>query len=267
MLNATQQMSRFFIVTACFDRFALCSTSVRLRQFSRVHIARRYMIPSIIIIWLILPIHMLIYNTSVNNSCTYPGASALYNSIYAITLVGFIPPILMSFFSFLIFRNLKSMQQRRQVRQLAIVNIHLLTNENQRQQKKDQQVLGMLIVQVVVYVTTTTVTSINLLYSVLPMYFKTNKSNEQKSIEIFVSFITGMLNYSCPCLSFYLFILASHLYRKETKLVILYICRGCYLPWTTNNNNVDENISIRKNIARITPIQQPIMMPLSVINN
>jgi hypothetical protein len=256
MLNATQQMSRFFIVTACFDRFALCSTSVRLRQFSRVHIARRYMIPSIIIICLILPIHMLIYNISVNNICTYPGASALYNSIYAISLVGFIPPILMSFFSFLIFRNLKSMQQRRQVRQL--------TNENQRQRKTDQQVLGMLIIQVVVYVATTTMTSINLLYSVLPIYFK---SNEQKSIETFISFIMGMLNYSCPCLSFYLFILASHLYRKEMKLVILYICRGCYLPWTTNNNNVDEIISIHKNIARITPIQQPIMMPLSVITN
>jgi hypothetical protein len=268
MFNATQQMSRFFIVTACFDRFALCSTSVRLRQFSRVHIARRYMIPSIIIIWLILPIHMLIYNTSVNNSCMYPDGAALYNSIYGVSLVGFIPPILMSLFSFLIFRNLKSRQQRRQVCQLSIVNIHLSTNENKKQQKKDQQVLGMLIIQVVVYVTTTTMTSINLLYSVLTMYFKTNKSNEENSIETFISFIMGMLNYSCPCLSFYLFILASHLYRKQMKLVILYICRGCYLPWTTNNNNnVDESISIRKNIARVAPTQLPIMMPLSIIAN
>jgi hypothetical protein len=53
------------------------------------------------------------------------------------------------------------------------------------------------------------------------------------------------------------------------KLVILYICRGCYLPWTTNNNNnnVDESISIRKNIARVAPTQLPIVMPLSIIAN
>ncbi len=108
------------------------------------------------------------------------------------------------------------------------MNIHLSTNENQKRQKKHQQVLGMLIIQVVIYVTTTTMTSINLLYSVLTMYFKTNKSNEENSIETFVSFIMGMLNYSCPCLSFYLFILASHLCREQMKLVMLYICRQCY---------------------------------------
>ncbi|CAF1503289.1 unnamed protein product, partial [Adineta steineri] len=115
LLNASQQMSRFMVVTACFDRFALCSTNVRLRQFSRVQIARQYMIPAIIIIWLIAPIYMLIFHTGVNNSCTYIGTVALFNSIYGITLVGFTPPCLMFIFSLLTFRNLKTKQQRQQV--------------------------------------------------------------------------------------------------------------------------------------------------------
>ncbi|CAF3873718.1 unnamed protein product, partial [Adineta steineri] len=106
LLNASQQISRFMVVTACFDRFALCSTNVRLRQFSRVQIARQYMIPAIIIIWLIAPIYMLIFHTGVNNSCTYIGTVALFNSIYGITLVGFTPPCLMFIFSLLTFRNL-----------------------------------------------------------------------------------------------------------------------------------------------------------------
>jgi len=263
MFNASQQMSRFLIVTACFDRFALCSTSARLREFCRVHIARRYMIPSIIIIWFILPLHMLIFSTAINNNCMYLGAAALYNSIYGISLVGFIPPFLMFLFSCLTFRNLKSRQQHRQARQLPTLNTHLLTNRNRKQQKRDHQTLGMLMIQVVVYVCTTTMTSINLLYSVLTTDMEINKSNERKSIETFITFITGMLNYSCPCLSFYLFLLVSNLYRKQMKLVILHIVRRCYVLWTrnNNNNNVGERISMRQMTARVEPIEQPTTIP------
>ncbi len=250
-------MSRFLIVTACFDRFALCSTNVRLRRFCSVHIARHYMIPSIIIIWLIPPLHTLIFNTAVNNTCVYSGAAALYNSIYGISFVGFIPPILMLLFSLLTFRNLKLRQQRQQVCRFVIVNTPLPTNANRKQQQTDRHVLAMLMIQVAVYVCTTTMTSINLLYSALTMYIGINESNERKSIETFISFITGMLNYSCPCLSFYLFLLVSHLYRKQMKLVILDIRRRCCFPWSgnnNNNNNVGESIPIRKMTARVEPI-------------
>jgi hypothetical protein len=91
LINGSQQMSRLLVVTACFDRFGLCSESVRLRQFFRVHVARRYMIPFTIITWLIFPMHMLIFGTAANNTCTFPGVSELYNSIYVIIVIGFIP--------------------------------------------------------------------------------------------------------------------------------------------------------------------------------
>jgi CRISPR/Cas system CSM-associated protein Csm2 small subunit len=226
------------------------------------------MIPSIIIIWLILPIHILIFNTANNNSCMYLDApAALYNSIYGISFVGFIPPFLMFLFSFLTFRNLKLRQQQRQVRQFSQVNTDLSTNRNRKQQKRNQQALGLLMIQVVVYVSTTTITSINLLYSVLTTYMGINKSDQRKSIETFITFITGMLNYACPCLSFYLFLLVSHLYRKQMKLVILHIIRLCYFPWARSNNNVGERTPVRQMTARVKPIEQPVTIPLSIIAN
>ncbi|CAF1465146.1 unnamed protein product [Adineta steineri] len=267
LFNASQQMSRFMVVTACFDRFALCSTNVRLRQFSRVEIARRYMIPAIIIVWLIAPIYMLIFDTVINNSCTYIGTVALFNSIYGITLVGFTPPCLMFIFSLLTFRNLKTKQQRQQVFLSTLVNTQVTTVESRKQRRKNQQVLGMLMIEVVVYICTTTIASSNLLYSTLTTYLGISKSNERISIESFISFITNLLNYTCPCLSFYLFCFVSHLYRKQMILSLVNIRRQFSSLYTRNNNNTnsDEHISIRQMTAKVKPIKQPTMAPDPII--
>jgi hypothetical protein len=56
VLQATSMMYRWALVVASFDRYATSSASVRLRNFTRVHIARRVII-LIVCIWLVLPIH------------------------------------------------------------------------------------------------------------------------------------------------------------------------------------------------------------------
>jgi hypothetical protein len=236
ILNTSQQMSRYLIVVACFDRFALCSASARLRKVCQVRIARRYIIPCVVLIWLIIPLHIPIYYISSRNTCVFPSAIAFYNSIYGIVLVSFLPPGLMLVFSLLIFRNLKMRQIRRQqIHPLTISTS--VTIQNRRQQVKDQQVLAMLLIQVFIYVSSTIFYTINLLYTVLTMNDEANKSNERKSIEAFATFISGILVFICPCLSFYLFTLSSHLFRKELKLILLHACRRCPIwPWMTISN-------------------------------
>ncbi|CAF4005668.1 unnamed protein product [Adineta steineri] len=246
LFNSSQQMSRYFIVMACFDRFALCSSNIRLRRFSHVNIAR----------------------ISINNSCIYPGTSALYNSIYGITLVGFIPPILMLTFSLLTYRNLKIKQYRRQTHLFTTLNNQISINQNLKQEKKDQQVLRMLIIQVIIYISTTTPSSINLLYSVLTSYSGIIKSNERKSIESFISFVTGILNYTYPTLSCYLFFFISHLYRNQIKFILIYIRRQSCFPSIQNNNNNNTNalerVSVRKMTSKILPAQQPVIIPINI---
>ncbi|CAF3715961.1 unnamed protein product [Rotaria sp. Silwood1] len=265
MFNASQQISRYLIVSACIDRFALCSTNATLRQFSRVQVARRCVIPFIIIIWHVFPIYMLVFNSAVNTSCVYPGVSALVNSIYGMSLVGFLPPTLMLIFSTLTIRNLTSRQDRRHVHPLSIVNINVSTDRDRKQQKKDQQVFAMLIVQVIVYVITTSMGSINLVYSVATAYMGIEKSIERKAIESFISSVTGILNYTSPSLSFYLFLLVSSLYRKEMKLVIRQVCTRCGLRWIVNNNSVgNSRATHHSRLGEFT--RQPTVIPLPVIS-
>jgi hypothetical protein len=63
------------------------------------------------------------------------------------------------------------------------------------------------------------------------------KSRERKSVEPFVTFVNRILVFTYSCLSFYSFTLASHLFRKEFKSIVIATCgqRWCSL-WMANNN-------------------------------
>ncbi|CAF0938999.1 unnamed protein product [Adineta steineri] len=262
--NASQQMSRFLIVAACFDRFALCSNSVRLRKICQVRIACRYIIPSIILVWLLIPLHVPILFISVGNTCVFPGAGALYNSIYSIVMVSLVPPGLMLIFSLLIFRNLKMRQRRRQqIHPLPVITSAAIGIR--RQQAKDQQVLAMLLIQVFAYVSSTIFYTVNLLYSTLTMNDAANKSIERKIIEGFATFCAGILLVGCPCLSFYSFTLASRLFRKELKLMILHACgRWLHCPQMINNNRIiptDNSNLTHKVTTRFEHMQRSIAVP------
>ncbi|CAF1231404.1 unnamed protein product [Adineta ricciae] len=53
------QMTRIFLILACFDRYALSSPSVTIRNFSQVSVARRTVPIVIVIVSLAIPILML----------------------------------------------------------------------------------------------------------------------------------------------------------------------------------------------------------------
>lgn len=61
---------RTYTVLACIDRFALCSTSARMRKLSSISMARKLIIIATIV-WLFIPIHMLIFYQSILNPSPY----------------------------------------------------------------------------------------------------------------------------------------------------------------------------------------------------
>jgi hypothetical protein len=251
IMNASLQMSRYLIMIACFDRYALCSTNAYLRRFCRVDVARRYVIPCIILIWLIIPLYVPIYTTVQKNTCVLIGVADFFNTIYGIVLIGIVPPVVMFIFSLLIFHNLKLRQRRQQIHPSIIGNANLLMNKNRRAQIKDQQVLAMLLIQVLAYGVSSTPYTIIRLYLVL--------TNDNESTTSFILFITDMLHFICPFVSFYLFILVSHLYRKEMRLILLSIYHRCNSLWK-RNNDYHYNMNLARNSITIGPIehrQQP----------
>jgi hypothetical protein len=249
-MNVSLQMSRYLILIACFDRYALCSTSAYLRRFCNARIARQYVIPSIILISFIIPLHIPVYVTIVNSLCEFTGIPELYNTIYGILIIGIISPGLMFIFSLLIFRNLKLRQRRRQIRPFIVGNRIPSLNENRRTPIKDEQVLAMLLIQVLAYVVSSTPYTITRLYLVLKVKNNGDVSGKNDPNTAFILFITDMLRLVCPFTSFYLFILVSQLYRREMKLIILSIYHWCG-PLCNRNINHHPNINLTRNSNRI----------------
>jgi hypothetical protein len=269
MMNAFLQMSRYLILTACFDRYALCSRNARLRKFCRVHVARRYMIPSIILIWLVIPLHVPVLVTVVNHTCTYIGIAAIYNSIYGLVMIGILPPGLMFIFSLLIYRNLKLRKRRRQIHPVVLNNPLPPINENQRPKIKDEQVFAMLLVQVFAYVASSTPYTITSFYVVLNTINDANESIEKKSTITFISFFTDTLRFVCPVTSFYLFLLVSRLYRNEMMLIIRSIHNRFSLLCKRNDDNQHNSIlTLNPNLVGQAELQQeqnPTPMTLNLI--
>ncbi|CAF1273255.1 unnamed protein product [Adineta ricciae] len=220
IMNVCLQVSRYLIVIACFDRYAMCSTNAFIRKFSRVRIARRYVIPCVVFIWMVVPIHVPILITAQNSTCTFVDKGAFYNSIYGLLLIGILPPVLMFVFSLLIFHNLKLRQHRRQIHPVVTGQLVTPIHDMQRLKTKDQQVFAMLLVQVFAYVASSTPYTITLLYVVLKSVVTVEETTVDAPTTTFILFVTDMLRFVCPFTSFYLFLFVSQLYRREMVLII-----------------------------------------------
>ena len=227
VMTVSLQMSRFFVMMACFDRYAMSSANAFIRKFSNVHIARYYVIPTIVVIWLLVPLHIPLFVTVEDHVCRFKGMLELYHSIYGIIFTGLIPPVLMSVFSALIFRNLKLRRIRRQIYPLTTITTNTdVTNGNDQVKKRDQQAVMMLLIQVIAYVISSTPYTLMLFYIVLTSKHQSiNHTNENHSLILFIQFIMDMLRFFCPFTSFYLFVLASRLYRQEMLVIVSIIYR------------------------------------------
>ncbi|CAF1380238.1 unnamed protein product [Adineta steineri] len=155
VIQSISMMYRWSLTAACFDRYALSSSNVRLRNFSCVYIARR-VVAIIVLAWIVLRVHILLFHSIRNGICgpRYSIATALYHSIFT-TITGCILPILfMSIFTLLTYRNLVLKQKRRQ---FIIRQKRDEINEVMYSQRiRDIQVLALLLTQVFLYIIATT---------------------------------------------------------------------------------------------------------------
>lgn len=225
-LHSLLMMSRIYIVMACINQYVFCSSSVRLRQFSRPQIAFK-LLPTVPIIWLIVPIHMLVF-VDVQISYVRCGTSGTYSFIYSIYsfICSSIPLILMILFSLLAFYNLRQVQRR-----VIPGNINPpLAEGNIRPKRYDYQLMAMLICQVTVYLISNVLHPTNTLYMSLTAVPKGSppKSALRLSIEGFITYLTwGFLIYLNSCLTFYINFCASKVFRQRfynLLKVIFYWC-------------------------------------------
>ncbi|CAF1472371.1 unnamed protein product [Adineta steineri] len=214
ILQSSAMLCRWLLTIACIDRCLLISTSARLRLFATVHNAKK-MILLLYIIWLIFPIHMLIFadvrRIGYNTCMLSTDSTALYHSIYSIVAGGFLPTFIMLICAKHIWKNLQLKRQRRGM-------INLQRRQNKRE-IRNIQILIMLLLQVIIFVLFTfPYMSFNLYLTFTRSVI--NKSIDRLAIESFMQLFTGVTVLVHPAISFYSNTMVSQTYRNE--LIILF---------------------------------------------
>jgi hypothetical protein len=214
MLQMSSVLYRSMVVLACADRFVLTSTRVGLRRFSNPKMALK-IIGSVVLFWMLISMHLPIFENIVNKKCGVFGSYAVFFSFYQICIFGAIMPTLMITFGILLVKNLKAVRTRVQPRQ---------DNNNTQQQvltRRDLNLIRLALVEVSSVFLLTFLYPINLLYTALSNNVS-NKSQDRIQIEAFISYITlTILFYLNYCATFYLYFIASQPFRREVKQFIL----------------------------------------------
>jgi hypothetical protein len=212
-LHSLLMMSRSYILLACIDQYTFCSPNAGLRRFSRRQIALK-LVCAVPFIWLIVPIHMLIF-VDIQKPSDRCGTSGVYSIIYSIYsfVCALLPLILMVIFSSMVFYNLRQVLRRVQP-----------GNDNQMQvghirfRKYDYQIMIMLLCEVIVYLISTILHPITTLYMSLTTVSKGSPPISLLGIAIegFMAYLAwGFLIYLNSCSTFYINYCVSKVFRSR----------------------------------------------------
>ena len=211
--HTSLQMTRFYLLLACFDRYAISSANIRIRNFGRVAVARR-MIPVVIVFCYLIAIHLIIFLDIVRSACgLFHKSASVYNSIYTILTISISIPLLMLIFALLTFYNLRKRQRQRQILQQDTLTRDMI---------RDTKVLFTLLIQLLLYFISTVLYSPNAIYLVITQGIE--KSSDRQAVETFSNSLAVNFIYIYPGFSFFAFTLSSREFRKEF-LKLLHLSR------------------------------------------
>jgi hypothetical protein len=214
--HAFNQMMRTFFIFACADRYAISSTNLRIRSFSRYQIAQ-WVILCVPVFWLSLAIFPTMLRTIENGSCEgYEGLATIVLATYITVFVGFAPLFVMIIFGLLMLMNLKNSRAR-------VQPITCIGPATHRLRKRDREMMRMLFIEVMCYICTTAPLAVDRLY--ISATQTAIKSNERLQIESFITYLTGtFLLYINNGLSFWIYITTSRTFRLEFQNLLIKCC-------------------------------------------
>jgi len=237
-------MSRSTVALACIDRFALCSRNVHIRRLNQHHIAIILVI-IVSILWLIIPIHMIIYE-DIQMPDRRCGASGIYLIIFSVyaAIVTSIPLVIMIIFSFWAIQSLR--YTRAQVHRNII-------NTSMRIARRDVQLMTILIGEVVVYFLSTVWFPIYTIYFTITVNIP--KSTDRSAIEEFIRYLTfSFFLYINSCSIFYIHLLASKPFRQECKRLVLSLFKRDQNNQTNQTNQTNQNNRVFQRTSEVSNI-------------
>ncbi|CAF1070597.1 unnamed protein product [Adineta steineri] len=183
ILQIANNLYRTYLILACMDRYATSSPSARICRWATKKIAWRAIVITIIA-WILIPTHLLIWETVENSKCSAFGTYATLYTIYLLIVI-FAPLCLLSLFGFLTLHNLKRLHSH-----VTHSNANTTITISEKRRKRDIDLQRMVLMEVFVYLVLTSGYPIVFLYTTLTVNV-TNKSIIRLQIESFVSFMTN----------------------------------------------------------------------------
>ncbi|CAF1101676.1 unnamed protein product [Adineta steineri] len=205
------QLAKTLLVLASIDRFLVTNRHALVRGYSTPKRAK-YLVFFGFIFWLLLSIHLPIMTTIVNGQCTGVGIYVTIRAIYVLIFVGLLPPIMLSIFGFLTYRNMRQLHNR--IRPTA-------NNADTPMQRRDRDLLKLVISETVVYLITAGPYPLMFLETMISQYVVQNKSIQYSQIEVFMLNIVTFILFINSAAPFYTYIIASKSFRHDFTRIII----------------------------------------------
>ncbi len=163
MTYMSLSLSACFLVYASIDRWTSSSSNVHIRLFSRIHIAERMVMYTILIALVLYSQAFYCYSTISNQfpvNCYCPNIICrMYNDLLFLILFSILPPIFMLGFGWITIQNAKKVRLQ--------VNPNTITNNlyQNSMKKKDRQMITMLFIQVILFFICVTPSGISKAYT------------------------------------------------------------------------------------------------------
>jgi hypothetical protein len=204
----------WFIVLSSYDRFLSSSHSARMRQLSSLPIARKVIISTIILFFLMY-VHTLVFYRLIpsgsTSTCNISGAAYItFFNILFLMLACVLPIILMSIFGILTIRNVRKLHNR--------VAPQANDARNERLRSSDRQLIRMLLFQVLITTLISTPYCCVVMYSTFALtVFKYQLSTLGLAIFLFTAALTRALYLFNSVAGFYIYTLNGPKFRTEMK--------------------------------------------------
>ncbi|CAF1513932.1 unnamed protein product [Adineta steineri] len=217
------------VCMATFDRYLISSRNVRLRHMSTTRQGTKFIIFLIIFILGLHSIPLIIYyNVSTTGQCIIYFSIYLsyYRYTFQIFFHGIIPIIFFSLFSFLTFKQLKTLTTKK------------TTNNNINIDKQLSRMLFLMSITIVLSC---------IPYSVESIYYLifADSSQKQTSYILLFHIISSLLFYTNPVCSFYVYYISTSNFRSQTRKIIL-----CKKDFNHFMNNQIRPITISNNLQQ-----------------
>ncbi|CAF3898201.1 unnamed protein product [Adineta steineri] len=188
---------------ATIDQFLATSQSAHLRRYSKIELAYRIVLVTMVV-WYLQGIPWILYQniSPISTTCVRTNAIyAIYVSVYLLLVLCVIPVVVMIGFGFLTYRNIR----------LTIALAEL---------RADRQLAKMTLIQVVLVIISIIPYGINNAYGLITTGM--TKDANRILIESFISTIVSLITYLYYMGSFYMFLISSSRFRHAVKELIIY---------------------------------------------